>query len=146
MPPSRPVGTRTAWTFGGLGFARVQNIYQKKPRGFSGTKQERTETMAIRFRRSIQLGPIRLNLSKKGLGASIGVKGLRTGIRADGSRYTETTIPGTGISSRTEHGKSPRPTTPAKDSDQNPGKDGFPVFAMIMIAVIATTILVALAV
>lgn len=94
--------------------------------------------MPIRFRKSINFGPIRLNVSRKGLGASIGVRGIRTGIRADGSRYTETSTPGTGISSRTEHGKMSHPTTPAKE--------GFPVFAMIMIAVIATAILVVLAV
>jgi hypothetical protein len=33
--------------------------------------------MAWSFRRSLRLGPFRLNLSKSGLGASVGVKGAR---------------------------------------------------------------------
>ncbi|MGE0610061.1 MAG: DUF4236 domain-containing protein [Pirellulales bacterium] len=43
--------------------------------------------MGIYFRKSISIGPIRLNLSKSGVGASVGVKGLRLGIRPDGSEY-----------------------------------------------------------
>jgi hypothetical protein len=39
------------------------------------------------LRRSIQLGPLRLNLSKRGLGASMGVRGLRAGVDAGGKPY-----------------------------------------------------------
>jgi hypothetical protein len=39
------------------------------------------------LRKSIRLGPLRLNLSKRGLGASVGVKGLRAGIDASGKPY-----------------------------------------------------------
>lgn len=49
------------------------------------------------FRKSIKLGPVRLNLSKGGgLGASIGVKGLRVGTGPRGARLSAS-IPGTGI-------------------------------------------------
>jgi len=56
--------------------------------------------MAWRFRKSIKLGPIRLNLSKSGLGASIGVRGFRVGQDAKGQSYTAASIPGTGIYER----------------------------------------------
>nr|WP_281388681.1 DUF4236 domain-containing protein [Litorivivens lipolytica] len=36
---------------------------------------------------SVNLGPIRLNLSKSGLGASVGITGFRLGIRPDGRSY-----------------------------------------------------------
>jgi hypothetical protein len=39
------------------------------------------------LRKSFKLGPVRLNLSKSGLGASAGVKGLRVGLDAKGRRY-----------------------------------------------------------
>jgi hypothetical protein len=38
-------------------------------------------------RRAVRLGPIRLNLSKSGVGASVGVRGLRVGEDARGRRY-----------------------------------------------------------
>jgi hypothetical protein len=56
--------------------------------------------MAWRFRKSIKFGPLRLNLSKSGIGTSIGVRGFRVGKDAKGRSYTATSIPGTGIYSR----------------------------------------------
>jgi hypothetical protein len=35
--------------------------------------------MALYLRKSIKIGPLRLNLSKSGVGVSTGVKGLRVG-------------------------------------------------------------------
>jgi hypothetical protein len=43
--------------------------------------------MGLFFRKSFKLGPLRLNLSKSGLGASIGVKGARVGVDAKGKGY-----------------------------------------------------------
>src|SRR6266571_3837184 len=43
--------------------------------------------MSFFFRKSVRLGPIRLNLSKSGIGASIGVKGARITASATGSTY-----------------------------------------------------------
>jgi len=42
--------------------------------------------MGIYLRKSFKVGPIRFNLSKSGLGVSLGVKGLRYGVRPDGSK------------------------------------------------------------
>jgi len=56
--------------------------------------------MAWRFRKSIKLGPLKLNLSKSGVGYSIGGCGFRVGKDAKGRSYTATSIPGTGIYQR----------------------------------------------
>jgi hypothetical protein len=40
--------------------------------------------MGVYFRKSIKMGPLRFNLSKRGVGMSVGVKGLRIGTRAGG--------------------------------------------------------------
>ncbi|RPH95270.1 DUF4236 domain-containing protein [candidate division KSB1 bacterium] len=49
------------------------------------------------FRRAIRFGPGRMNMSKRGVGWSWGVPGLRTGISADGRRYWSFGFPGTGL-------------------------------------------------
>jgi hypothetical protein len=43
--------------------------------------------MGLYLRKSFKAGPVRLNLSKRGLGASVGVKGLRVGTSASGKNY-----------------------------------------------------------
>lgn len=43
--------------------------------------------MPFYFRKSVKLGPIRLNFSKSGIGTSVGVKGLRYGVRPNGRAY-----------------------------------------------------------
>lgn len=43
--------------------------------------------MGLFFRKSLKLGPVRLNLGKSGVGASVGVKGLRVGTSARGRGY-----------------------------------------------------------
>ena len=53
--------------------------------------------MGFTYRKSISLGPFRVNLSKSGVGYSVGGKGFRTGVGANGKRYTTFNIPGTGI-------------------------------------------------
>lgn len=55
--------------------------------------------MGFRMRKSINLGGgVRLNLSKKGVGMSVGTKGFRVTSKAGGGIRTTTSIPGTGIS------------------------------------------------
>lgn len=58
--------------------------------------------MGFRFRKTIKLGPVNVNLSKSGVGYSIGGKGLRVTKKADGGTRTTVSIPGTGISHVTE--------------------------------------------
>ena len=43
--------------------------------------------MGFFFRKSISVGPVRLNFSRSGVGVSTGVRGLRSGINAKGKSY-----------------------------------------------------------
>lgn len=54
--------------------------------------------MGLRFRKSVKMGPVRVNFSKSGVGYSVGGKGFRVTKRADGKVQTTASIPGTGIS------------------------------------------------
>lgn len=54
--------------------------------------------MGIRFRKSINIGPLRINFSKSGVGFSIGGKGFRRTRTASGRVRTTLSIPGTGLS------------------------------------------------
>lgn len=59
--------------------------------------------MGLRFRKSINLGGgARLNLSKSGVGFSVGTKGARVTKTAKGTTRTTLTVPGTGVSYVTE--------------------------------------------
>lgn len=59
--------------------------------------------MGRRFRKSIKLGPLRINLSKSGVGYSVGNKFYRVTKKADGGYRTTSTLPGTGLSNVTEY-------------------------------------------
>jgi Protein of unknown function (DUF4236) len=66
--------------------------------------------MGFRFQRRIRIAPgVRLNLSKSGIGASVGRTGLRLGMAAKRKKYFSVGLPGTGLSYRTFFG---RPVTP----------------------------------
>jgi hypothetical protein len=56
--------------------------------------------MGWSFRRSFRLGPLKLNLSKSGIGYSVGAGGIREGRDAEGRRYRSLSLRGTGISKR----------------------------------------------
>ncbi len=43
--------------------------------------------MGFYFRKSVRIGPVRLNLSKSGVGISTGIKGFRYGVRPGGRSY-----------------------------------------------------------
>lgn len=54
--------------------------------------------MAMRFRKSVSLGKgARINVSKSGVGASFGAKGVRYSAHSSGRRTTSVGIPGTGL-------------------------------------------------
>ena len=74
--------------------------------------------MGFRFRKSIKIGPARVNLSKSGIGYSVGTKGFRVTKKAGGGTRTTASIPGTGISYSTSSGskKSSRKTSAVKPS------------------------------
>lgn len=58
--------------------------------------------MGLRFRKSINIGPFRMNISKSGISHSVGIKGFRKTKLANGRTRTTISIPGTGISYVTE--------------------------------------------
>jgi len=49
------------------------------------------------FRKRLSFGPLRLNLSKSGIGFTVGRRGIRTGLTSRGQRYNWFSIPGKGI-------------------------------------------------
>ena len=57
--------------------------------------------MGLRFQRRIRILPgVHVNLSKSGVGVSVGGRGAHIGIDARGRRYTSVGVPGTGLSWR----------------------------------------------
>lgn len=54
--------------------------------------------MGVRFRKSVKMGPVRVNFSKSGIGYSVGTKGARITKKANGNLMTTASIPGTGLS------------------------------------------------
>lgn len=64
--------------------------------------------MGFRFRKSKKIGPFRLNMSKSGIGWSVGVPGLRYTKKSGGGSRVTASIPGTGISYVTDSKKPTR--------------------------------------
>lgn len=64
--------------------------------------------MGLRYRKSVNMGPFRVNFSKTGIGCSVGVPGFRYTITADGRERKTFSIPGTGLSYVEESGKKSR--------------------------------------
>ena len=55
--------------------------------------------MGLRFRKSVKIAPgVRLNISKKSVGISAGIKGYRKSINSSGRVTTSIGVPGTGVS------------------------------------------------
>jgi hypothetical protein len=65
------------------------------------------------FRRSINFGPFRMNFSKSGIGYSVGVPGARIGKDAKGRKYSQLSIPHTGVYRRDYHNGSVPPASVA---------------------------------
>jgi Protein of unknown function (DUF4236) len=93
--------------------------------------------MGFRFQRRIKVLPgVHINLSKSGVGLSVGGRGAHIGIDSHGRRYTSVGLPGTGISWR---GYQPKP--PTRQCDQcAPGHfhihPAIPIVLLIGVAII----------
>lgn len=102
------------------------------------------------FRRSVKLGPLRLNLSKSGIGYSVGVRGFRVGKDAKGRSYTSASIPGTGLYSRNYSGSAPGASSPGgivqapSGTEQRGGGNGRAVVLAFLAGGVLTLILVSL--
>ena len=72
--------------------------------------------MGFRFRKSIRIGKnFRINLSKSGIGYSVGGNGFRATQTAQGKTRTTASIPGTGISYTNEFGNSNQNSSPSNN-------------------------------
>ena len=56
--------------------------------------------MGFYYRKSVNLGPFRVNLGKSGVGYSVGGRGFRVGTSSGGRKYTSFSVPGTGMGYR----------------------------------------------
>ena len=56
--------------------------------------------MGFTYRKSVNLGPFRVNLSESGIGYSVGGRGFRVGTTPRGKKYSSFSIPGTGVGYR----------------------------------------------
>ena len=56
--------------------------------------------MGLFYRKSVNFGPFRVNLSKSDVGYSVGGRGFRVGKSARGRRYSAFSIPGSGVGYR----------------------------------------------
>lgn len=75
--------------------------------------------MGLRFRKSVNFGPLRVNFSKSGVGYSVGGKGYRVTKTAKGTIRKTASIPGTGISYVEETSLKSNKHTPNKESNNS---------------------------
>ena len=85
--------------------------------------------MSWGIRRSVNFGPLRVNLSKSGIGYSVGTRGFRLGKDAKGRKYRAMSIPGTGIYRRDylstpKHSNPPTPAPVQSPVPTNAGLHG----------------------
>src|SRR3954451_24090056 len=66
---------------------------------------EGNRRMGWSYRKSIRAGPLRVNVSKSGVGYSVGSTGFRVGRDAKGRAYRSISIPHTGIYKREYYSK-----------------------------------------
>ena len=71
----------------------------------------------FRKRRSLLGNLLNVNLSRSGIGLSVGVRGFRLGVSSSGRRYVSAGLPGTGIyyrhfAKRGRNAKKPEPAKP----------------------------------
>jgi len=91
--------------------------------------------MGFRFQRRIRIAPgVRVNLSKSGVGASVGRTGLRLGMDAKRKKYFSVGLPGSGLSYRTFFG---RPV-----ALETLKKIGYAVMVAVLISLVALSVVV----
>lgn len=76
--------------------------------------------MGFRFRKSVKIAPgVRLNVGKKSVGISAGVKGARVSVNSNGRKTTTVGLPGTGLSYSKSEKIGGRKTTTRSASSNN---------------------------
>jgi hypothetical protein len=91
--------------------------------------------MGLRFQRRIRIAPgVRLNLSKSGVGVSVGRTGLRLGMDGKRKKYFSLGLPGSGFSYHTFFG---RPV-----SSETLKKIGYAAMVALVVGVVALVVFV----
>ena len=76
--------------------------------------------MGLNFRKSINLGKgVKLNIGKKSVGVSAGVKGARVSMNSSGRKTATFSIPGTGLSYTMKQKKKKNPKKKSTDETTN---------------------------
>lgn len=94
--------------------------------------------MGWRWRKTFGRGPVRISMSRKGMGWSVGIPGLRFGRAPDGRTYMSQGIPGTGLyrikffpaAKKPSSGGTPHPTPPAPTGAPTPRPQNLPTTPM----------------
>jgi hypothetical protein len=97
--------------------------------------------MGLRFQRRVRVLPVvHLNLSRSGVGVSIGGRGAHVGITARGQRYSSVGLPGTGVSWR-EYQRKPVPRQ--CELCQQPGHVHIPIALAVALLALAGMVVLA---
>ena len=97
--------------------------------------------MGLRFQRRVKILPgLRLNLSRSGVGFSVGGRGAHVGITARGQRYASVGLPGTGVSWR-EYERKP---APRRCDLCQPGHAHIPASLAVLLVILAGVVALAL--
>ena len=99
--------------------------------------------MGMRFRKSKKIGGLRINLSKSGIGWSVGTKGARYTKKAGGGTRSTVGIPGTGISYVKDSGNKKHNSNGVK-ADYSSERRHTPYFAFAIVVKILGIIMIAL--
>jgi hypothetical protein len=85
---------------------RIEHLPAIKTASAQLDKEGGSMIKGLRFHKAIKITPgIQLNISKTGIGWSIGTRGAHIGIDARGRKYSNFGLPGTGLSVRRISGK-----------------------------------------
>lgn len=79
--------------------------------------------MGLRFRKSKNFGPFRINISKSGIGGSVGVKGFRITKKAKGGVQATASLPGTGLSYTKNLSASKKASQPTSQNASQPAPE-----------------------
>ncbi len=91
--------------------------------------------MGLNFRKSINLGKgVRLNIGKKSVGVSAGVKGARVSMNSSGRKTATFSLPGTGLSYTMNLGK--KKSSKKKNANENTNEININLILVIIILVL----------
>ena len=90
--------------------------------------------MGWHWRQRRRFGPIGVNYGRRGIGASIGIPGIRFGQTADGRRYVTLGFPGLGLYYTKYFGRGVRKLSPATAANPRRSSSPTPVAAPTPVA------------